>query len=196
MRRSAPAREAEAGAVAGDEFVGAFGKFGKDRMRFVIAQRPLAVWVFCESAEYSFRAGMNHAVGFNELEGSVELFAGNFGKSGGNLRVLGGQIIHRVTGHPPPAANPKGTEIAIAIENLRQGFTVFLLPAPIKNACALPMRWNASTWNSNAASASPGVFPNESSLLRLITALLSETSDDWETGKIYLNMENQNPPSA
>ena len=40
------------------------------------------------------------------------------------------------------------------------------------------------------------VFPNEKSLLRLISALLAETSDDWETGNIYLNMENQNPPSV
>ncbi|MSO24073.1 MAG: IS256 family transposase, partial [Acidobacteria bacterium] len=40
------------------------------------------------------------------------------------------------------------------------------------------------------------VFPNEKSLLRLISALLAETSDDWETRKIYLNMENQNPPSV
>jgi len=36
------------------------------------------------------------------------------------------------------------------------------------------------------------VFPNIASLLRLVTARLSELSDDWETGKIYLNM---NPPS-
>ncbi|MEN9576446.1 MAG: hypothetical protein RL514_4593, partial [Verrucomicrobiota bacterium] len=27
-------------------------------------------------------------------------------------------------------------------------------------------------------------------------ALLAETSDDWETGKIYLNMANQTPPSV
>jgi hypothetical protein len=40
------------------------------------------------------------------------------------------------------------------------------------------------------------VFPNEKSLFRPISALLSETSDDWETGRIYLNMENQNPPSV
>ncbi|MEN9632234.1 MAG: hypothetical protein RL077_1877, partial [Verrucomicrobiota bacterium] len=26
--------------------------------------------------------------------------------------------------------------------------------------------------------------------------LLAETSDDWETGKIYLNMANQTPPSV
>ncbi len=39
-------------------------------------------------------------------------------------------------------------------------------------------------------------FPNASSVLRLITTLLSETSDDWETGKIYLTMNNQYPPSV
>jgi transposase-like protein len=34
------------------------------------------------------------------------------------------------------------------------------------------------------------LFPNEKSLERLVTALLSEVSDEWETGKIYLNMKN------
>ena len=38
------------------------------------------------------------------------------------------------------------------------------------------------------------VFPNESSLLRLISALLCETSDDWETGKTYLYLDNQTRP--
>lgn len=36
------------------------------------------------------------------------------------------------------------------------------------------------------------VFPNTASLLRLVTAILSEISDDWESSKTYLNM---NPPS-
>jgi hypothetical protein len=40
------------------------------------------------------------------------------------------------------------------------------------------------------------VFPNEPSLLRLITALLCETSEEWETGKIYLNMQSQHHPSV
>jgi putative transposase len=34
------------------------------------------------------------------------------------------------------------------------------------------------------------LFPNEKSLERLVTALLSEVSDEWETGSIYLNMKN------
>jgi transposase-like protein len=33
------------------------------------------------------------------------------------------------------------------------------------------------------------LFPNEASLLRLVSAVLSEISDDWETERAYLNME-------
>jgi transposase-like protein len=33
------------------------------------------------------------------------------------------------------------------------------------------------------------LFPNEASLLRLVSAVLSEISDDWETERSYLNME-------
>jgi hypothetical protein len=33
------------------------------------------------------------------------------------------------------------------------------------------------------------LFPNEASLLRLVTAVLTEVSEEWETGKVYLNME-------
>lgn len=33
------------------------------------------------------------------------------------------------------------------------------------------------------------LFPNEASLLRLASAVLSEISDEWETGKIYLNLK-------
>ena len=34
------------------------------------------------------------------------------------------------------------------------------------------------------------LFPNEASLLRLVSAILSETSEDWETGKAYLSDAN------
>jgi transposase-like protein len=34
-----------------------------------------------------------------------------------------------------------------------------------------------------------GLFPGESSLLRLVSAILSEISEEWETGKIYLSTE-------
>lgn len=41
-----------------------------------------------------------------------------------------------------------------------------------------------------------GLFPNEPSLLRLVSALLAEFSDEWETGKVSLNMECQTQPSV
>lgn len=33
------------------------------------------------------------------------------------------------------------------------------------------------------------LFPNEASLVRLASAVLSEISDDWETERAYLTME-------
>ena len=42
-----------------------------------------------------------------------------------------------------------------------------------------------------------GLFPNEPSLLRLITALLNEISDQWQTTtRVYLTMENHPQPSV
>ena len=36
-----------------------------------------------------------------------------------------------------------------------------------------------------------GLFPNERSLLRLVSAVLAETSEEWETGRVYLAMETE-----
>ena len=33
-----------------------------------------------------------------------------------------------------------------------------------------------------------GLFPNDSSLLRLVSAVLMEVSEDWETNRKYLTM--------
>lgn len=35
------------------------------------------------------------------------------------------------------------------------------------------------------------LFPNEASLLRLVSAVLLEISEDWETGKTYLTLNTQ-----
>ena len=35
-----------------------------------------------------------------------------------------------------------------------------------------------------------GLFPNEPSLLRLVTAILAEVSEEWETGRIYLQIDD------
>lgn len=33
------------------------------------------------------------------------------------------------------------------------------------------------------------LFPNEAACLRLVTAIVMEISDDWETGRIYLRLD-------
>jgi putative transposase len=35
------------------------------------------------------------------------------------------------------------------------------------------------------------LLPNEASLLRLVSAVPMEISEEWETGKIYLNSKEQ-----
>ena len=34
------------------------------------------------------------------------------------------------------------------------------------------------------------LFPNAASCLRLVSAILMELSEDWETGRIYLNLDS------
>jgi transposase-like protein len=81
-------------------------------------------------------------------------------------------------------------------ENLPQGFTVFTLPVAHQKRMRTSNALERVNQELKRRTRVARVFPNESSLLRLITALLSETSDEWETGKIYLNMDNPNPPSV
>ena len=80
--------------------------------------------------------------------------------------------------------------VAWAEENLPEGFTVFDLPEANRrklrtsNAC--------ETLNSQIKRRTRvvGLFPNEESLERLVTAVLVEISDAWESGKSYLKPQN------
>jgi transposase-like protein len=72
--------------------------------------------------------------------------------------------------------------------NLPEGFTVFSFPEAHRkkirtsNAC--------ETLNSQIKRRTRvvGLFPNEASLLRLVTGVLIEISETWETGKAYLTL--------
>lgn len=72
--------------------------------------------------------------------------------------------------------------------NLAEGFTVFNLPEAHRvrtrtsNAC--------ETLNNQIKRRTRvvGLFPNEASLLRLVTGVLIEISEVWETGKAYIKL--------
>ncbi len=78
-------------------------------------------------------------------------------------------------------------------ENLPQGFTIFTFPAGHQRRLRTTNPLERVNMELKRRTRVAGLFPNEPSLLRLVSALLAETSDEWETGKTYLNMDNQNP---
>jgi transposase-like protein len=81
-------------------------------------------------------------------------------------------------------------------ENLPQGLTVLALPANHQKRLCTSNALERVNQELKRRTRVARVFPNEASLLRLVTALLTETSEEWETGKIYLNMECLTQPSV
>jgi transposase-like protein len=81
-------------------------------------------------------------------------------------------------------------------ENLPQGFTVLALPTAHQRRLRTSNALERVNQELARRTRVARLFPNEASLLRLVTALLAETSEEWETGKIYLNRPCQNPPST
>jgi len=80
--------------------------------------------------------------------------------------------------------------------NLPQGFTVFSLPTAHQRRRRTTNALERVNMELKRRTRVAGLFPNEASLLRLVSPLLAEYSDEWETGKIYLNMECLTQPSV
>jgi transposase-like protein len=88
---------------------------------------------------------------------------------------------------------PIAPELADWLEqNLPESLTVFCLP----QAHRVKMRTTNLLENLNKQvkrrTRVATLFPNEASCLRLISAVLMELSEEWETGKVYLNMNGKN----
>lgn len=80
-------------------------------------------------------------------------------------------------------------------ENLPEGFTVFELPVSHRKRMRTSNPLERVNMELKRRTRVAGIFPNEASLLRLVSARLMEISEDWETGKIYLNMQTDEPAS-
>ena len=81
-------------------------------------------------------------------------------------------------------------------ENVPHGFTVFALPVAHQKKLRTSNALERVNQELKRRTRVARMFPNEAALLRLVTALLAEISDDWEAGKIYLTMENPTQPSV
>ena len=75
-------------------------------------------------------------------------------------------------------------------DNLPEGFTVFMLPPKARKRLRTSNAAENLHRQIRRRTKVAGLFPNENSLLRLVSAILSEISDEWETGKVYLNVKD------
>lgn len=73
-------------------------------------------------------------------------------------------------------------------ENLPEGFTVFGQPEAQRRRLRTSNACENLNRQVRRRTAVAGLFPNEASLLRLVSAILMEISEDWETSKCYLSL--------
>jgi len=77
--------------------------------------------------------------------------------------------------------------------NIPQGFPVYALPKAHQRRMRTSNAIERVNQELKRRTRVAALFPNEASLLRLVSALLCEQSDEWSTGKIYLNMNSTEP---
>jgi putative transposase len=75
--------------------------------------------------------------------------------------------------------------------NILEGLTVFRLPTAHRKRLRTTNMLERQNREIKRRTRVATLFPNEASLLRLVSAVLIELSEDWETGKTYLNMETE-----
>lgn len=76
-------------------------------------------------------------------------------------------------------------------EAIPEGLTVFHLPEPHRRRLRTTNVLERLNREIKRRTRVATLFPNEASLLRLVSAILCETSEEWEAGRKYLNMETQ-----
>ena len=72
-------------------------------------------------------------------------------------------------------------------ENIPQGLTIFDFPTEHQRRLRTTNGLERLNREIRRRSRVVSIFPNEASCLRLVTAILMETSEDWVTGRIYLS---------
>ena len=72
-------------------------------------------------------------------------------------------------------------------ENVPQGLAVFDFPTEHRRRLRTNNPLERLNREVKRRTRVVSIFPNEASLLRLATAVLMETDDEWQTGKRYLS---------
>lgn len=83
----------------------------------------------------------------------------------------------------------KASKLANWLETaIPQGLTVFAFPEGQRRRLRTANGLERLNREIRRRTQVVSIFPSEASCLRLVSALLMEISDEWETGKVYLNL--------
>lgn len=74
-------------------------------------------------------------------------------------------------------------------ENLHEGLTVFDFPEEHRVRVRTTNGLERISQEIKRRTRVVRIFPNEASCLRLVSAILMEISEEWETGKVYLSLD-------
>ena len=74
-------------------------------------------------------------------------------------------------------------------DNVPEGLAVMELPASQRRRLRTSNMLERLSQEIKRRTRVATLFPNEASLLRLVSAVLIEISEEWETGKVYLHIE-------
>ena len=74
-------------------------------------------------------------------------------------------------------------------ENIPDGFAVFELKKPFRSKMRSTNMIERLNREIKRRTRVCSLFPNEESLLRLVSAILMETSEEWESGKKYISLD-------
>jgi putative transposase len=75
--------------------------------------------------------------------------------------------------------------------NVPEGLAVFAVPEPHRRRLRTTNALERLNRELHRRTRVATLFPNEASLLRLVSAMAAEISEEWETGRIYLNPESE-----
>lgn len=78
--------------------------------------------------------------------------------------------------------------------NVPDSFTVFAFPSTHRRRLRTSNLMERISQELKRRTRVATLFPNEASLLRLVSAVLMEISEEWETQKTYLRMDNLSSP--
>jgi len=79
--------------------------------------------------------------------------------------------------------------------NLLEGLAVFGLPEKHRRRLRTTNMLEVVNREIKRRTRLARLFPNEEALIRLVSAILMEISEEWETGRAYLDMTTENENS-